>query len=101
MAAAIGEVAGAFLTRKNHPRPPRRRSSSRGRPGAVPPPAGVNLPVPGISPFITPNGQFYRVDTALIVPQVDPTGWQLRIHGMVTRPITISFDQSSPPADRG
>jgi DMSO/TMAO reductase YedYZ molybdopterin-dependent catalytic subunit len=60
---------------------------------APPLPAGVNLPVPGISPFITPNGQFYRVDTALIVPQVDPTGWQLRIHGMVTRPITISFDQ--------
>jgi DMSO/TMAO reductase YedYZ molybdopterin-dependent catalytic subunit len=53
----------------------------------------VNLPVPGISPFITPNGQFYRVDTALIIPQVDPSGWQLRIHGMVAREITISFDQ--------
>jgi DMSO/TMAO reductase YedYZ molybdopterin-dependent catalytic subunit len=60
----------------------------------VPPlPAGVNLPVPGISPFITPNGQFYRVDTALIVPQVDPSNWTLRIHGMVAREITITFDQ--------
>jgi DMSO/TMAO reductase YedYZ molybdopterin-dependent catalytic subunit len=60
----------------------------------VPPlPSGVNLPVPGISPFITPNGQFYRVDTALIVPQVDPSNWTLRIHGMVAREITITFDQ--------
>jgi hypothetical protein len=49
--------------------------------------------VPGISPFITPNGQFYRVDTALLVPQVDPSNWTLRIHGMVAREITITFDQ--------
>ena len=60
----------------------------------VPPlPAGVNLPVPGISPFITPNGQFYRVDTAILVPQVDPSNWTLRIHGMVAREITITFDE--------
>jgi DMSO/TMAO reductase YedYZ molybdopterin-dependent catalytic subunit len=52
----------------------------------------VNLPVPGISPFITPNGQFYRVDTALLLPQVDPKGWQLRIHGMVDREVRITFD---------
>jgi DMSO/TMAO reductase YedYZ molybdopterin-dependent catalytic subunit len=60
----------------------------------VPPlPPGVNLPVPGISPFITPNGQFYRVDTAILVPQVDPSNWTLRIHGMVAREITITFDE--------
>jgi DMSO/TMAO reductase YedYZ molybdopterin-dependent catalytic subunit len=60
----------------------------------VPPlPGGVNLPVPGISSFITPNSQFYRVDTALLVPQVDPSNWTLRIHGMVAREITITFDQ--------
>ena len=60
---------------------------------APPLPAGVNLPVPGISPFITPNGQFYRVDTALIVPEVDPSNWQLRIHGMVAREITVTFGE--------
>ena len=49
--------------------------------------------MPGISPFITPNGQFYRVDTAIIVPQVDPANWTLRIHGMVAREITITFDE--------
>jgi DMSO/TMAO reductase YedYZ molybdopterin-dependent catalytic subunit len=56
-------------------------------------PAGVNLNVPGITPFITPNSQFYRIDTALIVPEVDPSNWQLRIHGMVARPLVVTFDQ--------
>jgi DMSO/TMAO reductase YedYZ molybdopterin-dependent catalytic subunit len=93
-AAAIGEVAGrSFATRKNVSIAQAAVKFPRAAVPAPPLPAGVNLPVPGISPFITPNGQFYRVDTALIVPQVDPSGWQLRIHGMVARPITISFDQ--------
>ncbi|MFF0431065.1 molybdopterin-dependent oxidoreductase [Streptomyces sp. NPDC004327] len=47
---------------------------------AVPP--GAQLPVDGISPFITPNGDFYRVDTALVVPRLDATAWKLRVHGM-------------------
>jgi len=93
-AAAIGEVAGRSLaTRKNVSAAQAAVKFPRAAVKAPPLPAGVNLPVPGISPFITPNGQFYRVDTALIVPQVDPTGWQLRIHGMVAREITLSFDQ--------
>jgi DMSO/TMAO reductase YedYZ molybdopterin-dependent catalytic subunit len=93
-AAAIGDVARrSFATRKNVSAA---RAAVRFPKAAVPVkplPAGVNLPVPGISPFITPNGQFYRVDTALIVPQVDPKGWQLRIHGMVAREVVINFDQ--------
>ena len=55
-------------------------------------PAGVDLHIPGVAPFVTPNSQFYRVDTALILPQVDPRHWQLRIHGMVDREVTLSFD---------
>ena len=93
-AAAIGEVAGrSFATRKNVSAAQAAVRLPRAAVPAPPLPAGVNLPVPGISPFITPNGQFYRVDTALIVPQVDPTGWQLRIHGMVAREIVMNFDQ--------
>jgi DMSO/TMAO reductase YedYZ molybdopterin-dependent catalytic subunit len=56
-------------------------------------PAGINLDVPGISPFITSNNNFYRVDTAIVLPQVAPSSWQLRIHGMVSREITLSFDE--------
>jgi DMSO/TMAO reductase YedYZ molybdopterin-dependent catalytic subunit len=60
---------------------------------AVPPlPAGVNLKVPGISPFVTSSASFYRVDTAIVLPQVNPDTWQLRIHGMVSREITLTFD---------
>ena len=58
---------------------------------APPLPAGSNLNIPGLSSFITPNDSFYRVDTALILPQVDPATWQLRIHGMVQREVTLTF----------
>ena len=56
-------------------------------------PAGVNLDIPGLSSFITSNNNFYRVDTAIVLPQVDPSSWQLRIHGMVQREITLTFDE--------
>jgi DMSO/TMAO reductase YedYZ molybdopterin-dependent catalytic subunit len=58
---------------------------------APPLPAGSDLHIRGLSPFITPNGSFYRVDTALILPEVDPASWQLKIHGMVDRELTITF----------
>ncbi|WP_194918273.1 molybdopterin-dependent oxidoreductase [Catenulispora rubra] len=54
-------------------------------------PASVHPDVPDLEPFFTPNAQFYRVDTALTVPQVDPKEWMLRIHGMVDRPFAVSF----------
>ena len=56
-------------------------------------PPGVNLGIPGLSPFITSNAAFYRVDTAIVLPQVAPSSWQLRIHGMVDREITLTFDE--------
>ena len=55
-------------------------------------PAGVQLDVPGISRWRTPNRTFYRVDTALTVPQVAADTWSLRIHGKVDHPLTLSFD---------
>src|SRR5215472_15442711 len=56
-------------------------------------PPGADLHIPGLAPFVTPNASFYRVDTALVLPQVDPSSWRLRIHGMVKREITLTFDQ--------
>jgi DMSO/TMAO reductase YedYZ molybdopterin-dependent catalytic subunit len=61
------------------------------RASALPP--GADLRIRGLSPFLTPNGAFYRVDTAIVLPQVAPASWRLRIHGLVTREITLSFDQ--------
>ena len=93
-AAAVTEIGGRnFATRKNVSAAQAAIRFPKAAAPAPPLPTGANLPVPGISPFITPNGQFYRVDTALIVPQVDPSNWTLRIHGMVARPIQITFDQ--------
>jgi DMSO/TMAO reductase YedYZ molybdopterin-dependent catalytic subunit len=57
------------------------------------PPGGAQLVVPGISPFTTPDGSFYRVDTALSLPQVPPEQWHLRVHGLVERELDITFDQ--------
>jgi DMSO/TMAO reductase YedYZ molybdopterin-dependent catalytic subunit len=56
-------------------------------------PADETLTIPGLSPFFTPNAQFYRVDTALTIPQVAASTWQLRIHGMVDRPMIITYEQ--------
>lgn len=58
---------------------------------AAAPPAGAMLNIEGISPLITPNDQFYRIDTALSVPIVDLDTWRLKIHGMVDRPFEMTF----------
>ncbi|MFZ0627241.1 MAG: molybdopterin-dependent oxidoreductase [Acidimicrobiia bacterium] len=54
-------------------------------------PAAAELGVPGLSPIITPNPDFYRIDTALSVPRVDLQEWSLSIEGMVDHPYTISY----------
>jgi DMSO/TMAO reductase YedYZ molybdopterin-dependent catalytic subunit len=91
-AAAAGTLAGRELGMQRDVT--RARAALRfPRPAvAAPPlPAGSDLNIPGLSSFITPNGSFYRVDTALILPQVNPSTWRLRIHGMVRREVTITF----------
>nr|WP_308222611.1 molybdopterin-dependent oxidoreductase [Kitasatospora sp. A2-31] len=58
----------------------------------LPPPApSAALPIPGLAPLRTPVGDFYRVDTALTLPHIDPHEWTLRIHGMVDHPVELSF----------
>ncbi len=47
--------------------------------------------VTGISPIVTPNSDFYRIDTALVVPSVDVNDWKLSISGMVDNPYTMTF----------
>ncbi len=44
------------------------------------------------TPFFTPNSDFYRIDTALSVPQVPIDTWTLHVHGMVEKEIEITFD---------
>jgi DMSO/TMAO reductase YedYZ molybdopterin-dependent catalytic subunit len=54
-------------------------------------PAGADLKIPGLSPYVTPNDDFYRIDTALQVPVINPDKWSLRIIGMVEKEVEISF----------
>jgi DMSO/TMAO reductase YedYZ molybdopterin-dependent catalytic subunit len=56
---------------------------------ALPP----NVQAPGAVTYVTSNDDFYRIDTALYPPEVDPSTWQLRIFGMVRNPITITWAQ--------
>ena len=54
--------------------------------------AGTDVGIPGVATFITPNAEFYRIDTALRVPQLTTAQWRLRIHGMVERELTLTWD---------
>jgi DMSO/TMAO reductase YedYZ molybdopterin-dependent catalytic subunit len=64
----------------------------------LPPPSGRPAsPIPGSDvaglSYITPNDIFYRIDTALVVPRVDPADWTLTIGGRVGKPMQLSFDE--------
>ena len=54
-------------------------------------PAGTDLKIDGLSSFITPNADFYRIDTALAVPKINADTWELRIFGMVEKEIRINY----------
>lgn len=47
--------------------------------------------VDGITPLIVANDDFYRIDTALIVPQVDPADWSMKIHGLVDNELEFTY----------
>ena len=54
-------------------------------------PAGADFRLPGLTPFFTATSSFYRVDTNLVLPQVSPESWTLRIDGMVDRELEFTF----------
>lgn len=57
-----------------------------------PVPAGADFAADGTPAFITSNDDFYRVDTALVVPRLRAEDWALRVHGMVDRELTLDYD---------
>ncbi|MCW2559075.1 MAG: sulfite oxidase-like oxidoreductase [Mycobacterium sp.] len=89
----LSGVLGAVLSRNVHSvsgdreafKPPPIKDPIRPVPANVQP-DGVALPS-----FVTANGDFYRIDTALSVPQLSRDDWQLKIHGMVDREVTYRF----------
>ena len=62
---------------------------------AVSPASGSNLPAFGLAgaeSYITPADKFYRIDTALVIPQLDAKSWQMSISGMVDKELLLTFD---------
>ena len=60
---------------------------------AAPLPAGSSLDVEGITPLVVPNTDFYRIDTALLVPRPDVDSWRLRLFGLVDAPFELTYDE--------
>ena len=54
-------------------------------------PAGAEVGLAGITPWRTSQERFYRIDTALSVPQILPSEWRLRVHGSVDRELTLTY----------
>ncbi len=52
---------------------------------------GATVNVPGVTPFVVPNDAFYRIDTALVVPQLDTATWSLRVWGEVEQEVTLDW----------
>ena len=88
--AAAGGTVGQVLSRGLSP-------DAVALPAAAEPlaalPRGLEGTVRGISAFTTPNAQFYRIDTALVIPRVSVDGWTLTIDGDVDRPYSLTFDE--------
>ena len=95
-AMAIGAVAmaatGRAMARVDVVADAARRFHLR-RPGRRRPVPDPTFTVPGLSPAVTPTRDFYRIDTALSSPQVDPSWWRLRVEGLVDRPFELTFDE--------
>jgi len=49
--------------------------------------------IEGISPYITSNNDFYRIDTALRVPTIEPADWNLTVDGLVNNPYELSYEE--------
>ncbi|MQY28636.1 molybdopterin-dependent oxidoreductase [Nocardia aurantia] len=92
--AAVTGIAGRVLGLEAHNVSGERAAVRLPAPSSAQPPVdpAADLRIPGLTPYLTPNNDFYRIDTALVVPQVSTTTWSLRIHGMVDREMRYSWD---------
>ena len=60
---------------------------------SVPVPKAGLYTDPGITPYVTSNATFYRIDTALRSPRVDASSWSMNVSGLVDNPFTIDYDE--------
>ncbi|MEA2576866.1 MAG: hypothetical protein QOD78_454 [Chloroflexota bacterium] len=95
VAALVAGVTGRSLIDRSRTAPA--EAGSLPPAGDVVPPlaAGTDLAptTPGLTPIVVPAQDFYRIDTALLIPSVDASTWSLRIHGLVERETTLTWDE--------
>lgn len=94
-AVGVAAAAGGRVLRQRFDAAVERAKVVLPRPRRPLPPVSaeeVSFDVAGLTPFVTPNNAFYRIDTALEVPQVALADWTLEIGGMVKRPLTFTYD---------
>lgn len=88
---AAGRLAASGVTEPT-PGPELAEPNATSPSGSFTIPASLDEEVDGISPLVVPNDDFYRIDTALVVPQVDPASWSMTIKGMVDNEVTFTYD---------
>jgi DMSO/TMAO reductase YedYZ molybdopterin-dependent catalytic subunit len=93
-ATAVAVVAGGLAHADERHRIDRLRDAA---PSSLPPAADRGL-VPTTStdfdvgtPYITPNDDFYRIDTAFAFPRINLDKYSVEVKGMVDRPMTLSY----------
>ena len=90
----VSGVVGAVITQLVHSVAADRNSFTLPRPRTSAPPIPADVQPNGVAlpSFITASADFYRVDTALSVPQLSHGDWRLRVHGMVDREAIYSLE---------
>jgi DMSO/TMAO reductase YedYZ molybdopterin-dependent catalytic subunit len=48
--------------------------------------------IEGLTPLFVANEDFYRIDTALLIPRVSTADWALAVDGMVANPLRLTYD---------
>jgi DMSO/TMAO reductase YedYZ molybdopterin-dependent catalytic subunit len=91
--AAAGGLFGRFLAQGRSDAPTGTSEIPAPAEPAASPPAGAELAGLDITPIVTPNTEFYRIDTALLVPRPDMGDWRLRMTGMVDRELVMTYDE--------
>ncbi|MEO8230126.1 MAG: molybdopterin-dependent oxidoreductase [Chloroflexota bacterium] len=88
----VGSVGRSLLQSSHSQEPP-----ATVLPGSALSPAplsqAASLAVDGITPIVVPNDDFYRIDTALVVPRVDVAKWSVKVSGMVDHQIVLTYPQ--------
>ena len=99
VASSVVSVAGTAVARRSGPPPGTTPSPTTPAPTAARPLPAVTAAqdlassIPEVSPVLTPIEDFFRIDTAVLLPRTDVASWRLRIGGAVERPLTLTYEE--------